>query len=179
MEPVSEQAGRYQRSAAGMVGAMLVLVGVVIAFVVFRDSNRVDPPAPVHAVNYTSDLRYARQQASFDVLAPPSLPAGWRATTVEYVPGARNTWHLGILTDQNRYVGLEQSEADVRSMVETFVDPAPTRGKPVSIDGASWSSWTDAGGDRAFVRRAGGVTTLVVGHDVPEKQLLTFTASLR
>ena len=179
MGAVSEQAGRYQRSAAGMVGAMIVLVAAVIGFVLLREVNRVEPPSPVRAVDYTPDLRYARQQASFDVLAPASLPRGWRATTVEYVSGARESWHLGILTDQNRYVGLEQSKQSERSMLEQFVDPAPTRGQPVGVGGATWSTWTDGGGDRALVRRAGGVTTLVIGHDVPQRELVDFTASLR
>lgn len=179
MDGVSEQAGRYQRSAAGMVGAMLVLVAVVMAFVVFRDANRVDPPSPVRAVDYTPDLRYARQQASFEVLAPASLPQGWRATTVAYVPGKRDSWHLGLLTDENRYVGLEQSKDSVRSMLDAHVDPAPARGEPVSIGGTTWSTWSDTGGDRALVRRTGGVTTLVVGHDLPQQELVDFTASLR
>ena len=179
MGAVSEQAGRYQRSAAGMVGAMIVLVVAVVGFVVLRNVNQPEPSNPVRAVNYTPDLRYAREQASFHVLAPASLPAGWRATTVEYVPGAQESWHLGILTDTNRYVGLEQSKTPVGSMVEQFVDPHATKGAPVSVAGTTWSTWTDAGGDRALVRRASGVTTLVIGHDLSRQTLVDFTASLR
>jgi uncharacterized protein DUF4245 len=178
-EPVSGQAGRYQRSPAGMVGAMLVLVAVVVGFVVFRDVNRADPADPVRAVDYGRDADFAREQASFDLVAPPSLPDGWRATTVEYVPGPDDRWHLGILTGQDRYVGLEQSADSVATMVETHVDPDATKGAPVLVDGVRWSSYTDSGGDRALVLRTGGTTTLVVGHEVPQADLVTFAASLR
>lgn len=163
----------------GMVGAMLVLVAVVVAFVVFRDVNRDDPVSPVRSVDYTNDAAYAREQASFDLLAPPSLPQGWQATTVEFVPGREDRWHLGLLTDAGRYVGLEQSDDPVESMLETHVDPTTEPGEPVLVDGVRWSTWTDAGGDLALVRRADGTTTLVVGHHVPREDLVGFASSLR
>lgn len=162
-----------------MVGAMVVLVAVVVGFVVFRDANRSDPAAPVRAVDYSRDADFAREQASFDLVAPPSLPEGWRATTVEYVPGPRDRWHLGLLTGQDRYVGLEQSTDSVDAMLETHVDASTDEGEPVLVDGVRWSTYTDAGGDLALVRRAGGTTTLVVGHEVPEADLVDFAASLR
>lgn len=178
-DPVSGQAGRYQRSPAGMVGAMIVLVLVVVGFVVFRDANRSDPQAPVRAVDYARDADYAREQASFDLVAPPSLPDGWRATTVEYVPGPDDRWHLGMLTGQDRYVGLEQSGDSVETMVKSHVDAEAREGDPVQVDGAPWSTYSDDGGDLALVRRTGGTTTLVVGHEVPEAELVDFAASLR
>ncbi len=64
-------------------------------------------------------------------------------------------------------------------MVETYVDEEATEGDPVEVEGEPWSSWSDSGGDLALVRRQGGVTTLVVGHDVPQDDLVAFTASLR
>ena len=158
---------------------MLVLVAVVVGFVVFRDVNRADPADPVRAVDYGRDADFAREQASFDLVAPPSLPDGWRATTVEYVPGPDDRWHLGILTGQDRYVGLEQSADSVATMVETHVDPDAAKGAPVLVDGVPWSTYTDSGGDRALVLRTGGTTTLVVGHEVPQADLVSFAASLR
>ncbi len=78
---MSGQAGRYQRSTAGMVGAMIVLVVLVAAFVVVRDVNRRDLDGPVRAIDYAQDAEFAREQASFALVAPPELPEGWRATT--------------------------------------------------------------------------------------------------
>ena len=42
-----------------------------------------------------------------------------------------------------------------------------------------WTTYTDSGGDLALVRRAEGTTTLVVGHEVPQGDLVAFAASLR
>ena len=162
-----------------MVGAMVVLVAVVVGFVVFRDANRSDPADPVRAVDYARDADFAREQASFDLVAPPSLPAGWRATTVEYVPGPQDRWHLGMLTGQDQYVGLEQSADSVETMLETHVDATTDEGEPVLVDGLRWSTYTDAGDDLALVRRVAGTTTLVVGHEVSESDLTDFVASLR
>ena len=159
---MSERAGRYQRSAAGMAGALLVLVGIVVALVVLQGVGS-RPTNPVHPVEYRRTADYARQQAHFDVVAPASLPRGWRATSVSFVPQGRQRWHLGVLTAADRYVGLEQADSSVRSMVRAYVDPSASRGKPVTIGGHTWTTWSDSGGDLAFVRREGHTTTLVVG----------------
>ena len=173
---MSGQAGRYQRSATGMIGAMVVLLVVVVGFVVLRDLNRREPPSPVEAVDYQPTLRYARANADFAVLAPDRLPAGWKATTVEFVPEP-SRWHLGVLTDQGRYVGLEQAFRTPRSMVRTYVDSAPSQGGQVVVAGQRWRTWTDADGDTALVRRQGPVTTLVVGS-VGRDVLVDYVASL-
>lgn len=176
---VSEQAGRYQRSAAGMIGAMLVLLLVVVAFVALRDVNREDLSNPTESVDYARDAEFAREQAGFALVAPTSLPDGWRATSVRFVDGEDGRWHLGLLTDEDRYVGLEQADDSVASMLETHVDDAVRSRGPVSVGGETWLTWTDAGGDLALVRRAGDTTTLVVGHEVPQDELVAFAASLQ
>ena len=159
-----------------MVGAMLVLLLVVAAFVAFRDLNRVEPTRPVTDVNYRQTLAYAREQAGFPVLAPDPLPVGWRATTVEFIPDPVR-WHLGMLTGQEQYVGIEQSASSERDMVETYVDAEATRSGALTVDGTRWRVWADTGGDTALVRRAGAVTTLVVGR-VPRDELAGFVAEL-
>ena len=174
---MSGQAGRYQRSAAGMIGAMLVLVAAIVGFVLLRDLNREVPDSPVEAVDYARTAAYAREQASFEVLAPDELPEGWKATTVGFVPDP-SRWHLGVLTDQGNYVGLEQADSSVASMVSTYVDPEATHGKPVTIDGETWVSRSDSGGDTALVRREGEVTTLVV-TTADEDVLVDYIESLR
>lgn len=176
---MSGQPGRYTRSFGGMVGAMLVVVVLVVVFVVFRDANRDDLAPGARAVDYATDARYARQQAGFELLAPPTLPAGWRATSVRFVPGADERWHLGMLTDEDRYVGLEQADASVAAMVEMHVDPEATRGRAVEVAGDRWQTYRDDAGDLALVRREAATTTLVVGHEVPVEELVAFTASLR
>jgi Protein of unknown function (DUF4245) len=174
---VSEQAGRYQRSAAGMVGAMIVLVLVVAAFVLFRDLNRSEPASPVQPVDYQETLGFAQDAVGFALLAPPSLPDGWRATSATFVPEPPR-WHLGVLTDENRYIGLEQSRSSVDRMVETYVDREAVKGRPVQVAGETWQTWTDDGGDTALTRVQDGVAVLVVG--TPELAVLVdYAESLR
>jgi hypothetical protein len=175
---VSEQAGRYQRSAGGMVGAMVVLVALVVGWVGVRalTSTSADDE---RTVDYARVVPAVRKAADLAVVAPPALPEGWRATSTRFTDGAREHWHLGVLTDRDKYVGLEQSADSVRSMVREYVDPRPSQGEPVRVAGRTWSTYTDSGGDLALVRRAGGTTTLVVGHQVPRSSLQTYVASLR
>jgi hypothetical protein len=176
--PVSEQPGRYQRSTAGMLGAMLVLLLVVGAFVVFRELNRDEPPNPAVAQDFLTPAKYARTAADFPLLAPDRLPDGWIATSVSFTDGKRQAWHLGTLTDDRRYVGLEQAERPVDGMVEDYVDPEATQGDDVTIDGQTWQTFTDSGDDLAIVRQADGVTTLLVGP-VSEATLEELLATLR
>ena len=176
---MSEQAGRYQRSAAGMVGAMIVLVVVVVFMVFVRDaSNTRAVPDPTPTVDYRQTVDYARRTADFDLLAPRTLPAGWRATSVSFVPRGDQRWHLGMLTGTDGYVGLEQAGRSVSSMVEQYVDPEAARGGTVEIGGSAWQTFTDSGGDTALVRRQGDITTLVVGT-VDRDVLVDFVKSLR
>lgn len=142
---------------------MLVLLLVIGAFLVFRELNRTTPESMVRTVDYVQVAEFARAEASFDVLVPESLPPGWRATTATYTPGADEAWHLGLLTDEDKYVGLEQAASSPSAMVETHVGEEAVRGEAVRIEGRSWTSWSDDGGDDALVRRDGDTTTLVVG----------------
>lgn len=174
---MSEQAGRYTRSAAGMIGALLVLLAVIVGFVVLRELNRTEPEVPVKTVDYQKVLDFGRDQVGFPLLAPPTLPEGWRATSVRITP-VPERWHLGVLTDEDRYVGLEQSRSAERKMVETYVDPQAVRGGPVRIDGDTWRTWTDEDGDTALSRVEDGVTTVIVGTP-GQDVLVDYAKSLR
>jgi hypothetical protein len=176
---VSQQAGRYPRTFGGMVGAMMVLVAIVLVWVGFRAVTSSDPANPVQRVHYAQEVPLARKAAHFKLLAPPRLPAGWRATTVTFTDTVPQHWHLGVLTDQDRYVGLEQAQQSRGSMVATYVGNDATRGAPVQVAGRTWSTYTDSQGDLALVRHESRVTTLVVGHEVPRPTLLHYVAGLR
>lgn len=145
---------------------MLVLVLVVLVWVGFSRLSLGDVPDPVKPVDVGPAADYAREQAAFGLLAPSPLPSGWVATSVRFRDSEERrgqSWHLGMLTEEERYVGLEQADRSPDSMVEEHVDEGAVAGDPVEVDGETWASYTDAGGDLALVRRAGGSTVLVVG----------------
>ncbi|HEX5770030.1 MAG TPA: DUF4245 domain-containing protein [Nocardioidaceae bacterium] len=174
---MSEQAGRYTRSTAGLVGAMIVAVAAVVAFVVLRDLNRNDVETEVRAVDYQKVLELSSDRVDFPPVAPATLPEGWKATSVRLTP-VPALWHLGVLTDEGRYVGLEQSRSSEGNMVEKYVDEGAVRGGTVDIEGDTWRVWTDEGGDTALTRVEKGVTTLVVG--TPDQDVLVdYVESLR
>jgi hypothetical protein len=162
-----------------MVTAMAVLVAVILAYLGVQALVTDHPSTAVRTVDWASVVPGARRAASFDLLAPSSLPRGWKATSVSFTDTKPSHWHLGVLTDADRYVGVEQGYESVSSMVAAFVDDRATRGSTVDVSGRPWRTWTDSGGDLALVRRSAGVTTLVVGHEVPRSTLVSYTASLR
>lgn len=192
-EAAPERPARYQRSFGGLIGAMLVLLLGVGTFVVLRDANRLDPAPSVQAVDYVRPAQFAQEEAGFEVLAPPELPEGWSATSVRFDDGDdgdEQSWHLGLLTADQRYIGVEQAERTVAAMVEDFVDVDARQGGEVEVRGETWTAWSDPGrdpgadpstepeGDLALVREDEGVTALVVGT-VSQDALSDFVATLR
>ena len=188
---MTEKPARYQRSFAGMLGALLVLVLGIGVFVVLRGVTRVEPPDPVRPVDYVQPARFAQEEAGYEVLTPRVLPEGWTATSVRFQPAAEDrSWHIGVLTDEQRYIGVEQAERSAAAMVADFVDEEAQEGGEVEIEGRSWRVWTDPGrdpgadpstapsGDLALVREDDGATTLVVGT-VTQDELSEFVGSLR
>jgi len=161
-----------------MVGALIVLLLVIIAFVVFRGSVRDNKAVPVKAVDYAASLPFIREQAGFPVLAPAALPEGWKATSLRFEDTRPQSWHLGVLTDEGHYVGIEQARDSESTMVDEFVDDDAEKGEQVEVAGKTWDTYTDDGGDRALVRREDGLTILVVGT-LSEDELNAYVESLR
>jgi hypothetical protein len=161
-----------------MVGAMTVLLAVVLAFVGFRALIRDDPEPSVGPVEYAGVAELAQARVDFDVLSPTTLPAGWRATSARHTETPPQSWHLGLLTDDNRYVGLEQARRPAPDMVSDFVDEDAVDEGSVTIDGRTWTVFSDRGSDTALVRRERGVTTLVVGT-VSQEELVDYVRTLR
>jgi hypothetical protein len=181
VEPTG-QSGRYQRSTSGMVGALLVTLLVIFAFVALRGCNRTNLDVKPQHIDYLAQVGYA-QQAGARLVYPASLPSGWYATQVTFDPGKQPQLELSMLTADGRYAGLVQSPAPAPELLTRYVDAHPTGGRPVRIPGAvdgtvtTWDRWTDTGGDTALVARRHGATLLVFGS-ASQSQLERLTASL-
>ncbi|HEY7043903.1 MAG TPA: DUF4245 domain-containing protein [Nocardioidaceae bacterium] len=174
---MSQTRSGYRTSVAGLVGALLVTLPLLAGVYLFTLLGRHEAPDPVTPVDYTAELATARAEAPFAVLAPESLPAGWRATSVNWDgAGPENAWHLGFLTDTDEYVGLEQGNAVAQEFVADKT-PADQPGEPVRIEGTIWQTLT-GNGDTALVHVEDGVTTIVTGT-APESTLVAFARSLR
>jgi hypothetical protein len=177
---VSEQPGRYQRSASGMVGAMLVTLLAILAFVALRACNRTDLEVKPDHVDYLAQVGYAQGSGAADLVYPASLPSGWYATSVDFAPGARPTLGLSMLTAANEYAGLRQSPLPAAQLLTTYVDEHPTADAPVTLDSGivrHWDTWTDSGGDTALVARWHGETLMVFGS-AAQADLETLAGSL-
>jgi hypothetical protein len=180
---VSEQPGRYQRSPAGMVGALVVTVLVILAFVGFRAFNRSDLEVKPERVDYLAQVRFAQEAPhGGDLIYPAQLPPGWYATRVRFSsdgdsqPGLQ----LSMLTPDDQYVGFAQSSSTVADLLTTYVDPDPQAGPPVTVEGSvtdRWDTWTDSGGDTALAAELGNQSLLVYGT-APRAQLEQLAASL-
>lgn len=157
--------GRYQRSAGGMVGAMIVTIAVIAGFIALRAINRTDVDVRPDTVDYLETVG-TLQGAGRDVAYPPELPQGWRATSLDVVPGDRPAWGLGILTTDGAFVGVRQADESAQDLVGQYVDEEPVEGDPLSTPGSlapTWQSWSDAGGDVGYTAEVDGETVLVYG----------------
>jgi hypothetical protein len=162
---------------------MLVTVLAVLAFAAFRAITRDNEPTPVKTVDYTVSMKAGRADKQLLVLAPERLPSGWKATSATYDGGPKPAWHLGMLTDQRKYVGVEESEASIEDLATEHVDANAEKGKDVTIGGKTWQTFTDSGGDYAVARSLKDgdrtVESWIVVGTAPEKEIRDFAASLK
>ena len=177
-QPVG-RGGRYPRSIAGGVGSLIVLIAVVLAFVAFRAVFRDNDAVDVEPVDYLAVVSPA-QEAGIQVVYPPSLPEGWTATSVAFVPGERPAFGVGMLTDDDLFVGVRQADEELADLLATYVDEDAVKGDVVTVDGAivpEWQEWSDAGDDHAYSATVGDTEVLVYGS-APTEDLLTVVRSL-
>lgn len=152
---MSEQSGkpaRHQRSTNGLIGSLIVtvLLVLVVGFLLQADNGATERgPDPV---DYTEAVDAARE-AGFGVAHPTTLPDGWIATSVDFVPGTPADWSLGLLTSTDTFAGVRQDGSDLADLLETYVDEEAVQGEDVTIDsplGTTWATYSDEGGDTAY-----------------------------
>ena len=176
---MSEKPGRYQRSSNGLIGALLVTLLAIGAFVTVRSLGRTDVEIEREPVDYAAAAEAARD-AGFDVVAPSALPSGWTATAVDLKQTDPPEWGMGVLTADGKFVGLRQETESASDLVEVNMDEDADEGDPLSVDSAvgdSWQSWTDEGGDTGYAIEYGDQTLLVYGS-APAEDLQEFITLL-
>ena len=162
---MSEQPSRYTRSFSGMVGALIVTVLVVLAYVVWRGLFRTDVDETPAAVDWQDSVELA-DQAGLDVVRPRELPTGWTATSVELFAGDDPRWGLGVLTDDGDFIGIRQQDTSVDELVRVYVDEKAEAGDDARVASdvtETWQTWSDDGGDHGYATELGDEAVLVYG----------------
>lgn len=171
---------RPDRTRAGfgdLLRSMALLLIPILAFVGYQTLVR-DEPDPIAPVDYAGAAAAVPSEAPFSVLVPEALPVGWRATSVRYSPGPQAHWHLGVLTADDEYVGLEQVVDDVDDAAMSFAPDTAAAGS-ITIAGQVWQRRTDsARNETALVRQADDMSIVVIGT-VGLDVLVSYVESLR
>ncbi|MFT4189324.1 MAG: DUF4245 domain-containing protein [Aeromicrobium sp.] len=118
------------------------------------------PDDPVRDVDYATTADSARDAATYPLLAPGELPEGWRVNAARFEPGEGQAWHLGVLTDDDRYIGLEQEKRSAAEMVAEHAAGAKEAGA-VEADGVAWQRYDGPDERITLVSEAAEATTLV------------------
>ena len=176
-----ETPARHPRTTQGLLGALVVTLLFVGAFVGFRAIFTSDPPSgPPRVVDYLNTVE-ALQDSGVELVYPSTLPEGWVATSLDVVPGDQPAWGLGMLTDEGRFVGLRQEDADVDELISAYVDakaePGDVSDFASELSTGAWQTWADVGGDLAFSttltsdsKNSIGETLLVYGSATRDEQ---------
>ncbi|TCC39602.1 DUF4245 domain-containing protein [Kribbella sindirgiensis] len=155
---------RKSQTVGNMVFALVICLAVVafLITVTWRPKKEAEPKA----VEYTAQLQDARKAASW-VRGPEPMPSGWTATSVEFRTPQQEpiTWHLGIVTNEKKYVGLEQSNVSGGKYVAEKLGRTSDDGT-TSVGGVTWQRKVllDRKNENALLLVGSGVTTIVAGN---------------
>lgn len=148
------------------------VAGVIYIFVPHDD--RADP---VQTVDYRVELLTARRAAPYPVAAPGGLAQDWKPTSVRYDGAEGNSWHLGFLDPDGKYVAVEQSTAPAQKYVTEVSQKAKDTGRTQRVAGETWHHW-EGPKYNALVREDKGATTVVTGSASPAR-LAEMAAALK
>lgn len=165
--PSAQNSGRRETSVKGMVGAMLVLLVLIGAFVAGRSLLRDQPEVGPTAVDYLAAVEGA-QANGVEVFYPPTLPEGWLVTSVEIPLAEGQVWRLGMLTDDGEFVGLRQETGDLQNLVRDQLGSETGLGDEVEVAGAEIERWRWVSGAPDLAGESG------LGSDVSGGSLLLY-----
>ncbi|THA29599.1 DUF4245 domain-containing protein [Streptomyces sp. A1277] len=154
------------------LAAIAAVAGVVYIFIPHDDKAD-----PVKAVDYRVELLTARRAAPYPVAAPTGLPEGWKPTSVTYDRDGGNSWHLGFLDPDGKYVAVEQSTSPAKLYISQVSQKAKDTGRTQEVAGETWQRWEGPKYD-ALVREEKGATTVVTGS-APAERLTEMAAALK
>ena len=174
------QPSRYTRSFSGMVGALIVTVLVVLAFVAWRGLFRTEVDNTAVAVDWEESVELA-QQVDLQVVHPRELPTGWIATSVDPSFGGDDPrWGMGVLTADGDFIGIRQEDASADDLAEVYVDEDAEAGEDAAVPSEvtdTWQTWSDEGGDHGYSTELDDDAVLVYGS-APVEDIETYIGLL-
>lgn len=161
------QAYRRDKAKSQTVGNMVFALVICLAVVAFLIVVTWRPKQEkVNAVEYTAQLQDARKAAPW-VRGPEPMPTGWTATSVEFRHPQQEpiTWHLGTVTNEKKYVGLEQSNVTTGKFPTEKLGRTSDDGT-ATVAGVTWQRkiLLDRKDENALILVGSGVTTIVTGN---------------
>ncbi|KAA1421329.1 DUF4245 domain-containing protein [Nocardioides humilatus] len=157
--------GKYQRSAGGLLAALVITVVAIGALLWFMGLFRDDVDNRPDRVDYLETVSEA-QDAKLSPIYPAELPKGWIATGFDVVPGDNPTFEIRLLTDSDKFIGIRQEAEDVSTLIRQYVDEDASATDIYSARGSvaeAWQGYEDDGGDSAYASEVDGETVLVYG----------------
>ena len=174
-------------TARDMFLTMAVLMLPVILLVVWTQGRTPDLEPEVPTQNWEAAVRKAVRANEFEVLAPPALPAGWRATKARWmVPGESGpqgdpvpapTLELGFLGPENTYVALNETIGPKGPYLERVSRSGIEEGK-LNIEGTSWVHLVTSDGRTHTLHRSDGQRTVALVSDAGVEVLVMFAGLL-
>jgi Protein of unknown function (DUF4245) len=175
----SRARGSISASTGDLVRTVAILVGVLAVIALAVTSIGRPDAYERETVDYERALTQVRADFPYPVLAPSSLPDGWRATSVSHESDAAgHRWRLGFMIGDRGYVGLEQSDGEIVSYLSERLRDFTDDGTSV-VGGVTWARMIQSTrpADRALVLVQGDVVTIVRGTE-PYDVLELFAAGL-
>lgn len=185
-QPGGGEPGGGNPHGHGSAGDLVRSLGVILALVLVVVALAPRPEGETsRVVDYAGALATAAAAASYDVLAPESLPAGWVVVSAgsERLTGGDQgglVWRLDMRTSDQRFVSLEQSDAGHGPLVRRETQQAAPAGIVRLASGDRELEWTRyvRQEQRSLVHQTTQSWTVVTG-DASWPELEGFVATLR
>jgi hypothetical protein len=158
---------------------MAVIGVIILGLFAFGKLFTSTPEEATSTVDYLGVREQAQAATDLPLLAPEQLPAGWRATSARFEPGPDGTggsWHLGVLTSDEEYLGLEQTPVALDEAADRWAEDSEEAGSS-DVAGRVWSVRAGPGDRIAYLTRTGDRTIVVTGT-VAQDELESYITSL-
>lgn len=143
---------------------------------------------PVEPIDYRPTLRQAVENAPYAVLAPEGLGPEWIPTQAHYFdkgqtamdgkPSPGNEWALGLLSPDEIYYGVLQTDQDAAETVGQLSRGGQQQGTEV-IAGRTWKRWRSPDGRTGVIASTADGVTITVTADADFTELAGFAHTLQ